>query len=120
MSRLNQQQGSIIIYAIILLTIIVTIAISITAVFIPKLKISSDAISSTTALYAADSGIEWCLYLNRGKPNPPVKPTLPSGISLDIFYNNSPASCTSSENPLNHRAIGTYRDISRSLEVTNP
>lgn len=116
MDKQKKQQGSIIIYAISVMVILIAIAITITAIFIPKLRASTDAVNSVTALYAADSGLEWCLYVNRNKPNPPAKPIFPSGVVLEVYEDQGSSSISDcSESFLDHRAVGTYRGISRSF-----
>jgi len=110
MIRTNDQKGSIIIYAISMLSVLIGISIIITAILVPKLRTSSDAINSVSSIYAADSGMEWCLYVNRGKPNPPAKPVLPAGVSLIIYEDQGATS-------VSNCAVGTFRGVSRSLSI---
>lgn len=115
----KEQKGSIIVYTISVTSILIAITISIMTTFLPKLRASADAINSVTALYAADAGLEWCLYVNRGKPSPPPQPTFTdNGITLIIYEDRGSTSvsdCT--ESFLEHRVIGTSKGISRSFEV---
>ncbi len=119
MTPKQKQKGSIILFAVAILSILVGISGAVAAILIPKLKVSSDSLNSVVSIYAADSGIEWCLYLFRKKPNPPAMPTMDPGVTLEIYRGNSnkPATCSSKESPLDHRAVGTFRGVSRSLEV---
>ena len=61
-TRPNTQQGSILIFALSILSLMVAISIGIIPLFISRLRASQEAANSTIAVYAADSGIEWCLY----------------------------------------------------------
>ena len=121
-------RGSILIFSILILGSLLSIMFGILGIFMPKLKIVSDPIKSGIAAFAADTGMEWCLYINRGKLNPPAQPVLgdnPTGsgiIPTYIIY--SPASgftvsdpaCTEAD--LDHRVVGTYRDVARSFELS--
>lgn len=121
MSNLNNQKGSIIIFAISVLALLTSIAIGIVPLFISRYRASLESSSSTTAIYAADSGIEWCLYVNREGPNPPPKPLMNTGANLEIYNaSNNIAACTTAESPLNHRAVGTFRGVSRSFRIFYP
>jgi len=86
------------------------IGLTLAAIFIPKIRIQNSASSSVGAIYAADSAIEWCIYINRGKPAL-AAPTMVIGSSYTI----APSDCTI--DPLNHQAVGTYGGVSRSLNV---
>jgi hypothetical protein len=108
------EQGSILIYSVLMLGSILAITLSLAAIFVPKIRAISDAgAGSVGAIYAADSALEWCIYTNRANPALP-QPIMANGAT----YSLSPNDCTIQ--PLNHRAIGTYRGVSRSLEVTIP
>ncbi len=116
-----EQRGSVLIYAFLIMIMIMSISFGILGIFLPKLRIASDPFRSVFALYAADSGLEWCLYVNRGKPNPPaIQNTLGDLASFVIFYPSSGftvATCAPSESPFDHRAVGTYQGVARSLEI---
>ena len=98
-----------------------SISFAVLGIFLPKIKVASDPFKSVFALYAADSGLEWCLYVNRSKPNPPaIQNTLANGSTFSMYYPSSgftPATCAASEAPFDHRSVGTYQDVSRSLEI---
>lgn len=114
----KKERGSVIIYAVSILSILVAITISITYIFIPKLKTASAAVNSINALYAADSGIEWCLYVNRLKPSPPSKPTFLSGAVAEIYSNRGREGVSDCQEPfLDHRSVGTYKNVARSFSV---
>lgn len=107
----QNESGSILLYTVLILNIILAISITLAGIFLPKIKvISQSGPDSIKAFYAADSAIEWCLYINKGKP-PVNAPTMVNSSSYILI----PSDCTIK--PLNHRAIGTYRTVSRALQV---
>ena len=90
------------------------ITLALAAIFLPKLRVVGDAAAgSVGAIYAADSALEWCIYTNRANPilSPPV---MINGATYTLI----PVDCTIL--PLNHQVVGTYRSVSRSLQVTTP
>ena len=118
----SNQGGSILIFALQILAIMMSIIFTVSAVFIPKLRIVSDSLKSVNALFAADSALEWCLYINRENPTPEFlpQPAMVNGAISAIYYPASGttlATCLSTETPMDHRAVGTYQNISRSLEI---
>ena len=121
-----RQQGSILIYTILVLISITTISLAILKLFIPKFKVASESVSSVVAISVADSVMEWCLFSNRDDPaNPPEVPLQPifnisTGIfpiTYQIYRDGAVSTCPSGETPLNYRTVGNYRGISRSLEI---
>ena len=111
----HRERGSILIYSVLMLGSILAITMSLAAIFVPKIRASSNAgAGSVGAIYAADSALEWCIYTNRGNP----------GLLQPVMSNNSTytlsSNCNSSINGLNAQAIGSYRGVSRSLEVQIP
>src|SRR6185436_13309386 len=88
-----KQQGSIIIFALILLIFMLTISRGLLDIFLPKLKTLQEATNSLRAFYAADSAAELCLYEARrqpaGTPFPRFTPVPPNPPYLTILYNGS-------------------------------
>jgi len=119
MSKLNfknKQQGSVIIFTVLILGSMLAITLALASIYLPKLRIVGDAgAGSVGAIYAADSALEWCIYTNRANPTLP-QPIMSNGAIYRILPINS--DCTAL--PLNNQVIGTYRGTSRSLQVTTP
>jgi threonine/homoserine efflux transporter RhtA len=91
------------------------ITLALAGIYLPKLRAIGDAgAGSVGAIYAADSALEWCIYINRANPALP-QPIMSNGATYTILP-NVPNTCTIL--PLNNQAVGTYRNVSRSLEVT--
>ncbi len=111
-------RGSIILFTSIVLTLVLSISFAILAIFIPKIRTASNTLSSVVAAYAADSGLEWCLYSQRGNPSPPAKPTAIGNATVTITYNGAVATCATTEKPLNHVSTGSYLNVARSFQIT--
>jgi hypothetical protein len=108
----KKERGSILIYSLLLLSSILAISLTLATIFLPKIRATANAgANSSGALYAADSAVEWCLYTSRGNPTLPA-PTMSNGASYTI----TPNDCTTAA--LNTQIVGTYRNVSRSLQVT--
>jgi len=114
------QKGSILIFSVLMLGVILTITLALGNIFLPKLRTATQAINSAAAAYAADGALEWCLYTQRGKLPALVQPTLTNGATFAVYYPgaaNTLATCAPAETPLNHRVVGTYRGVSRSFII---
>lgn len=97
-----------------------TITLTLRNIFWLKLRTATQAVNSVVAVYAGDSVLEWCLYSQRGKLPAREQPTMTNGAISTIYYPgtaNTLATCVPAETPLNHRAVGTYRGVSRSFIV---
>ena len=112
-----KENGAALILTILVMSIMLSISLSLAAIFIPKIKQSADAKKSVNAIYAAESAIEWCLRINNYSetPLPPI-PTMSNNASyyqsdgttpIDSNYCNTP--------PL--KIIGLYQNVSRVIEV---
>lgn len=112
------QQGSIIIFSVLMLGVILTITLSLGNIYLPRLKTSSETIDSIAAVYAADSALEWCLHQQRSISPSVSAPVMSTGSTYVLYFGSGIASCTPTENPLNHRAVGTYRGVTRSLDLS--
>ena len=119
------ERGPILIYSILVLIAVMTTSITLTKLLIPKLRVANESVSSVVALYAADGAIEWCLFSNRDEPGLPNVPPQPSisistgnfTVTYQIYENSSITTCPAGA-ALNYRAVGNYRGISRSLEIS--
>lgn len=114
---LKNQSGSIIIFTVLMLSTILAITLTLTRIFIPKIRTITEATESIGAIFAADSAMEWCLYTNRGKSPPLSQPVMQNGATYQIYNNSAPSICPSGET-LNYRAVGIYRGVARSFEIS--
>ena len=111
------QKGSIIIFTVLMLSAILAITLTLTKIFVPRIRAITEATDSIGAIYAADSAMEWCLYNNREKTPPLARPVMANGSTYQIYSDGNPSDCTGGEEP-NFRTVGTFRGVSRSFEVS--
>ena len=116
--RASYNEGSIIIFAILMLTSILVITLTLTRIFLPKVKAITEATDSIKALYAADSALEWCLYVNRQAPGTPPTLNLTNGATWVVYQGSTAtvADCTEAEG-LDHRAVGSFSNVTRSFQL---
>lgn len=113
----QKERGSILIFAVLMLGVILTITLTLASIFVPKIRSAAETTHSVKAIYAADSAIEWCLYNNR-HPVPPIpSPAMSNNSAYTILDSGGGASDCSAQ-PLDYRAIGTYGGVNRSFEVS--
>lgn len=117
MSTLNPQKGSVLIFSMLMLGVILTITLSLANTLLPRLRSAGDALSSVAAIYAADSGVEWCLYTQRAKVPAVPQPVMSNGATFTILFGAGPGTCTPAESPLNHTVIGTFRTVTRAFKI---
>lgn len=114
----KMQKGSILIFSVLMLGVILTITLTLANTLLPRLRSAGEATNSIGAIYAADSAVEWCLYTQRGRvPAVPQPPIMSNGATYTIAYGASPGTCAPSESPLNHIITGTYRDVTRAFKI---
>ena len=100
-----------------MLGVILTVTLSLANIFLPRLRTSTEAINSVAGVYAADSALEWCLHEQRARLPSVSAPTMSIGATYVVYFGSGLASCSPAEAPLNHRAVGTYRGVTRSLDM---
>lgn len=120
----DNQRGSVILYAMLSMSVMLAIGLTLNALFISKLRIAAQERNSMTALYAADSATELCLYEARsGSLDSSPRLVLPSGVSFKIANTANQADITGDCSALGSssfgfRATGTYLGVRRTLEIT--
>lgn len=113
----KMQKGSILIFSVLMLGVILTITLTLTNTLLPRLRSASEATNSIGAIYAADSAVEWCLYTQRGRLPAVSQPTMFNGATYTISYGAGSGACAPSESPLNHTITGTYRNVTRAFKI---
>lgn len=93
------------------------VTLTLTRIFIPKIRVTTEATDSAGAVYAADSALEWCLYNNRGKVPLLSQPVMSNNATYQIYRDGTLSTCPSGET-LNYRTVGTFRGVSRSFEIS--
>lgn len=121
---MKNQRGSILIYTMLTMSVMLAIGLTLNSLFLGKLKGAAAARDSVVALYAADSAVEMCLYEVRQRPAQPVtRPILTNGATVNIFKIPDNTEITGNCSDLvgdsfQFRATGTYRGVRRSLEIS--
>ena len=101
-------KGTALIFTILTVGVVLGVVLFLTTIFALKLRSAFDFPNSVTALYAADSGIEWQFY-NIFKDPDAISPSLTNGATLTVT--TSPGSF-----PL--KVIGKFRGVSRAIEIS--
>lgn len=114
--EISNERGSIIVFTVLMLAAILAITLTLTRIFIPRIKAITEATNSINAVYAADSALEWCLYNNREKEPVLPRPAITNGATYQIYNDGNLSSCLAGET-LSYRAVGTYRGVSRSFQI---
>ncbi len=113
----NSDSGVVLLFSIFLVGFLISVVLTLSAIFIPKIKLAGGTKNSIAALYAAESGVEWCLRIYRLDPaGLTPKPVMANGATYtdkngDVL---SVADCQSS--PI--KVIGNNRGVTRSYEIT--
>jgi hypothetical protein len=115
----RNQKGVAILFVVLLVGILLSMVLTLSSIFAPKIRASFDVNSSAGAMFASESAIEWCLYVNRQSPPEPTPapPVMDNGaIYVNAITNVAPipSDCLSPS----IKIIGTYRSVSRALDVT--
>src|SRR3989344_2804672 len=87
----KDQSGIALILSVLLLAIILSITVALISIFAPRLRVSSDIKNSVSALFAADSGAELCLY-EAFKQLPAPSPRLTTVLDSEATFAISSAS----------------------------
>ena len=103
----NKQEGAAILFAMILISILLSAAFTLSLIFAPKIRSSAQVKDSAGAFYTADTAVEWCLFVNR--KGAIASPTMSNGATFTIL----PADCLSF--PMT--AKGNYKGVTRAVEV---
>jgi hypothetical protein len=117
------EKGSVIIYAMLTMTVMLAIGLTLTSLFISKLRAAAATRNAMVALYAADSATEMCLYEARsGVNDQPLVFDTGATITIattdigspDISEDCSVIGSASFE----FRATGNFRGSRRTLEIS--
>jgi Tfp pilus assembly protein PilX len=125
MNTNQSQRGSILIYAMLTMSAMLAIGLTLNSMFLGKLKTSAAARDSVVALYAADSAVELCLFEARqAAPVAGAWATMANGATFDVKVlvagqpDNSVTDCSGLGDSFNFRATGAFRGVRRSLEIS--
>jgi len=118
------QRGSIIIYAMLTMSAMLAIGLTLNSLFLGKLKSAAAARDSVVAFYAADSAVEKCLF--EARQNIINQPAMEFAnkatyavVSMAVGAPDVTDDCASlGSASFQFRATGTYHGVRRSLEIS--
>lgn len=116
------QRGSILLYAMLSMAVMLAIGLALSSLFIGKLRAAAAARNAMVALYAADSASEICLYEARtGKLDPALVMNNTATFTITDVKNNLDVTADCSKlgtGSFDFRATGNFRGSSRALEIS--
>ena len=118
----NNEKGSVILYAMLTMSAMLAIGLTLNALFLNKFKAALEQRDSVVAIYAADSSTEMCLYEARtNTDDPPL--VLDNGAIIQIEglagQGDITADCSGlGSSSFGFRATGSYRGVRRTLEIS--
>ena len=115
-SKFKNQRGVAVIITILFITVLSSIVISLAAIILPRIRIAGEVKRSVGAIYAADSAIEWCLYLSKANVASPIMENL-STYTITPAPNPPVTNCSTPGSPA-VKAVGTFQGVTRSLEIS--
>jgi Tfp pilus assembly protein PilX len=113
----TNQDGVALLISLLLTGILISIVLTMSIIFLPKIRLAGDVKKSSAAFYAAESAIEWCLYINIKGGTPPALPVMTNGSTFVNAATDVPpisADCSASS----FKMTGNYQGISRSIEIS--
>lgn len=110
------QQGVALYLSLIIMTVLLSIALGLSTIFIGQSKMIKALGNSVIAFYAADAGVEEVL-INRIDPLDIPQTTLPSGATYQVFVTAGGVGDCSSENNFCIKSIGVYQETRRAIEI---
>lgn len=116
------QRGSILLYAMLTMSVMLAIGLTLNSLFISKLHSAASIRDSIAALYAADSAAERCLYETRSGTTDSLTMSNGAAFQLTSTAPGQPditADCSVLGGAsFGFRATGTYRGVRRTLEIS--
>jgi|SRR3989344_2944491 len=114
---LNQSRGIAIIYTLLLVSVALAIVFVLSTIFIGKLKLIKESSDSLESIFAADSGIESCLYSVRKQQTPPQSISNCPGVLAPVTLSNGVQFQIVPLDSQSLRSVGIVNGINRALEV---
>jgi|SRR3989344_3690194 len=103
------QDGIVLLLTVVILSVVTLIAILIVNIVVTQLKLVKDVGDSQSAVYAADSGIEWQLYQIRKSASVP-QPIMLNSATIDVTVTGTAPNFTI-------KSLGSFQSTKRKFEV---
>ncbi|MEK7600375.1 MAG: hypothetical protein AAB463_00220 [Patescibacteria group bacterium] len=113
----NKQQGSIIVFTVLLLSVMMTIVLASLGGFAVTQRSAAQVTEAAVALFGADSAAEFCLYEARRGPADLVFVDPDISYELIDIATDTPLSNCENQGIAAFRAQGIYRGTGRALEL---
>lgn len=113
--KLNED-GVAAIITVLFIAFLTSMVIALSSIILPRLRVSTEIKRSVGALYAADSALEWCLYL----PKSPglAGPVMQNGSTWTVSPSPAPpVNCSTAGAPA-VKAVGVFQGTTRSLQAS--
>ena len=112
--RKTKQKGVSLYLALLIMAILLSIGLGISAILFGQIKIIRGIGDSVVAFYAADTGIEEVLY--RGTRGTDVSGVLENGASYSAQVLLSGPGCTAPNYCI--KSVGIFKESRRAIEIT--
>ncbi|MFC1663739.1 hypothetical protein ACFL0A_01290 [Patescibacteria group bacterium] len=112
---MKNQKGISLYLALMIMTILLTIALGISALLFSQIKIIREMGNSVIAFYAAETGIERTL-MERENPSDVSETVLDNGAKYRATVIPAGANC--SANNFCIQSVGEYKETKRAIEIT--
>ena len=103
-------------FVVLIMSVILSISLGISAIFIQENKIMTEIGYSVLAFYAADAGIEMSMM-----ENPPIsiEAELENGASYKVLVKVASTTIPADCDALNYciKSIGNYKNVKRAIQV---
>ena len=111
----NSQRGVSILFALLILTVVLAVALGTSTIVIRQLKTMRVVGQSVVAFYAADHGIEEVLLMD--VPYSISETELANEATYEVTVNASTSSSCDADNYC-IKSVGGYKDKKRAIEIT--
>jgi hypothetical protein len=113
-------KGTILYFAILILSVIFTISIGLSLIILGRMKIQREIGHSVIALCAADTGVERALYAiyKEGNLSFSENANLDNGASYNVFVSTSSSQCGTSIQYYCIKSQGNFKGVTRSIDAS--
>jgi len=117
---MSSTKGTILYFAVLILSVIFTISIGLSLVIFGRMKIQREIGYSVIALYAADTGVEEALYAiyKEGNLSFSTSTTLENGASYNVYVATSSTQCGTSVQYYCIKSRGNFRGVTRAIDAS--
>lgn len=108
---IGKEKGIAVLMTVTIISVVILIATLIANIVMTQLKLANDIADSITAIYSADSGIEYKLYQIRKESNTEnAEFSLSNGAMVSVTVSGALPNLTV-------RSLGSYHSVKRQFEV---